>query len=86
MYVHIGGDYQVPARTILSILDIDQESTLEAGSINQLLLQQAERENRVEMVAVDVPRSLIITLERLYLSPIAAATLRKRLKEVDYGK
>lgn len=79
MYVHIGGEYQIPARTILAILDLDQPDTLEPGSANQRYLQRAEAQQRVEWIDWEVPRSFIVTLDRVYLSPISAATLRKRL-------
>lgn len=79
MYVHIGGEYQIPAKTIIAILNLDAPETLEPGSVNQRLLQAAEEQNLVEVVDWEVPRSFILTLERVYLSPIAASTLRKRL-------
>lgn len=81
MYIHIGGEYQIPTRTILTILDIEQQKMLEAESINQIFLQNAEQNGLVEFVEMEVPRSFIITVERVYLSPISAATLRKRLME-----
>lgn len=80
MYVHIGGEYQIPARAILSILDLEQRGMLEPESVNQQFLQAAEARDEIEWVEVTVPRSLVITLERVYYSPLAAATLRKRLQ------
>lgn len=85
MYVHIGGEYQIPARTIVAILNLDAPETLESGSVNQRLLQDAEEQDRVEVVDWEVPRSLILTVERIYLSPIAAQTLRKRLFVAEQG-
>ena len=34
----------------------------------------------VELIDVDLPKSIVITLEKVYLSPISASTLRRRLK------
>lgn len=81
MYVHIGGEYQIPSRTILAILDLDQPETLEPGSPNLRLLQLAEEQGRLQPVDWEIPRSFILTLEGVYLSPIAAATLRKRMDQ-----
>ncbi len=78
MYVHIGGDYSVSDRLILGIFDFDQTTESTPDTINYLY--EAEKRDQIEVVSPDLPRSFIVTLERVYVSPISVATLRKRLK------
>lgn len=79
MYVHIGGDYTISDRYILGIFDLDQTTAGAADTIHYL--NEAERAGRIEIVSPDLPRSFIVTLDRVYVSPVSAATLRKRLAE-----
>jgi len=41
-------------------------------------MQQMEEAEQLELMSGDLPRSLIVTLERSYLSPLASGTLLKR--------
>lgn len=80
MYIHIGGEYQLPRKLIIAIIDIEQTKSLDKGSINEVFLALAEKNDMVELIDVDLPKSIVITLEKVYLSPISASTLRRRLK------
>lgn len=80
MYIHIGGEYQLPRKLIIAIIDIEQTKSLDKGSINEFFLALAEKNDMVELIDVDLPKSIVLTLEKVYLSPISASTLRRRLK------
>lgn len=81
MYVHIGGDYTISDSYILGIFDLDQTT---AGSSDTVrYLNEAEKGGRIEIVSPDLPRSFIVTLDRVYVSPVSVATLRKRLSAPD---
>lgn len=80
MYVHIGGEYQISARTILMILNLDHKDGFQPNSINHHFMKMEEDKNRIEFVEMKIPRSLVLTLDRSYLTPISAATLRERWK------
>lgn len=80
MYVHIGGDYTISDSYILGIFDLDQTT---AGAVDTVrYLNEAERSGRIEIVSPELPRSFIVTLDRVYVSPVSVATLRKRLAAV----
>jgi len=79
MYVHIGGEYSIPDRLIIGIFDLDEVTS--ADSSTNAFLFKAEKEGRVETVSFDLPRSMIVTLERVYISPISAGTIRKRAQK-----
>jgi hypothetical protein len=82
MYVHIGGEYSVSDKLILGIFDFD--ATTEVGSETINFLKRAEVQDRIENVSPEIPRSFIVTLERVYLSPISVQTLRHRLNHHSY--
>lgn len=79
MYVHIGGEYSIPDRMIIGIFDLDEVTG--ADSCTNEFLFKAEKESRVETISFDIPRSMIVTLERIYISPISAGTISKRAKK-----
>jgi len=78
MYIHIGGEYSVSDRLIVGIFDFDE--TTREGSDTIQFLKRAQELDRIENVSSELPRSFVVTLERIYLSPISPATLRRRLK------
>jgi len=86
MYIHIGGDYTISDRYILGVFDLDQTTTGTKDTVQYL--NEAERSGRIEMVSPELPRSFVVTLDRVYVSPVSAATLRKRLAAglVEYGR
>ncbi len=81
MYLHIGNNYSVDVRDIVGIFDIEN-TTVE--KCTKLLLERAEKEKKCIYTTYEMPKSFIITVkngsERVYISQLSAATLRKRLK------
>ena len=78
MYIHIGGEYSVSSRLIVGIFDF--EETTQDGSLTRAFLKHAQDHDQIEFVSADLPRSFIVTVERVYVSPISATTLRKRIE------
>ncbi len=76
VYIHIGGECSIPGKTIIGIFDID-EVTKSNTNTNDYL-KKAEDEGRVETVSYDIPRSIIVAVDKIYISPISAGTIRKR--------
>ena len=83
MYLHLGGDVSVIDASIIGIFDIENTTT---GKTTGHLLDRAQREKRVVNVSYEMPKSFIICVEkgeeRVYISQISAATLRKRYKSL----
>ncbi len=76
MYIHIGGEYSIPGKTILGIFDFD---SIMSGNRDSLgFLRNAENKNLVENVSFDIPRSVVVAIDRVYIPPISARTIRKR--------
>lgn len=77
MYVHIGGECTVSDKFIVGIFDFD--GTTQEHSETRIFLRHAEENDRVEIVSPDIPRSFVVTLDRVYITPISVSTLRRRL-------
>ena len=77
MYVHIGGEYTISDKFIVGIFDFDGTTGPDSETIQ--FLRMAEKAGQVDIVSPDLPRSFIVTLDRVYYSPISPATLRRRL-------
>lgn len=78
MYFHIGGESSVSDKFIVGIFDF--ESLTAASSLAVEFIRRAESEGRVEIVSTEMPRSYVVTLDRIYLTPISVTTLRRRLE------
>lgn len=81
MYLHIGNDYSVLARDIVGIFDIENTSVSKS---TKEFLANAQRLKRVVYTTYDMPKSFIVCLdktltERVYISQLSCATLRKRM-------
>lgn len=80
MYIHIGGEYTLSDKWIIGIFDIDQTTTY--GSDTSNFLARQEKMGRLDIVSPDLPRSIVVTLDRVYLSPITAKTLVSRFYRI----
>jgi hypothetical protein len=87
LFLHIGENCSVFAKSVIGIFDFEVTTT---GSITREYLKVAEKENRVTYVSEQLPKSFVITAEYggeyVYISPISAATLNKRLSGLLSGE
>ncbi len=77
IYLHIGNNYSVDVREIIGIFDMDNTTVT---SCTKKLLDKAEKEKRLFLATYELPKTYIITKKRIYLSQLAASTLKKRLE------
>lgn len=81
MYLHLGQDFLVKTRDIIGIFDLD---TASVAKNTRLFLKKAEQEGAVVALSDELPKSLILTdfpTPTVYISPISAATLKKRCEK-----
>lgn len=86
MYIHLGMGVVVREEDVVGIFDM--ENTTVSGATRDFL-KRAQKENLVEDVCYDLPRSIVICRdyiggERVYITQIAPATLLKRSR-ADIG-
>ena len=77
MYIHIGGEISIPDRFILAIIDLDELDLQDKDSLG--FWEAAERAERVEMISAAIPQTMVVCLDKIYLCPLPASSLRKRL-------
>ena len=82
MYIHIGGDYTISSHLIIGVFDMERVTVDPEMNATMDVLRLAEEQSRLDIISMDIPRSMILTLEKVYLSPVSTATLRTRLNSV----
>ena len=80
MYLHLGSNISVPTDDIVGIFDLDHAST---SAVTRAFLRAAEEEGMVVTVGTELPKSVVVccprgSWQRLYISPLAPATLVRR--------
>ena len=82
MYLHLGQNTVITTREIVGFFDMDNTTVT---GITKKLLDRAEKEKKVFYATYELPKTYIITVkngkERVYVSQLAASTLKKRLME-----
>ena len=82
MYLHLGSNVSVPVEDIIAVFDMDNATTAKS---TREYLKAAEDEGMVAAVGGDLPKSLVVcsprgSWQRVYISPLAPATLLGRLE------
>lgn len=73
MYIHIGEDLNIRAQEIIAILD--KESVNSSSFVEEFLNRH---KGNVVNLSKKTYKSVIITTELIYLSPLSSGTLKKR--------
>lgn len=74
MFLHIGGDVIIPLKDVIGIFDL---SSAENSATSEFLSVAKEEGFIVDQIDGE-KKSFILVNDRIYLSPIASSTLRKR--------
>ena len=81
MYIHLGERISVHDSTVIGVFDIENTTI---GQDTRRYLNAREKKGRVVSVSEEMPKSFVVCMEpegeKAYISPISAATLRKRAK------
>ena len=77
MYLYLGGDIVLKSDKIIGIYDMDTSTVNKA---TRDYLSKAEKEKRTVYVNYELPKSFIVTEDKIYVCPLNTATLLKRSK------
>ena len=81
MFVHLGGDITVTDTDIAAVIDLD---TCPSSSKDMSNFLKAEEESmRIENIDGDIPKTIVITSNKTYVSPLSSLVLLKRLTKQD---
>lgn len=80
VYLHVGSEVIVGEQNIIGVFDIENTSV---SRFTRDFLRKKQGENRVVNVTAEIPKSFVVAVdamgrETVYLSQLAASTLRKR--------
>lgn len=77
MFLHLGDSTVVNSKEIIGIFDMDTSTVNKA---TRDYLNFAQKNNKIIYVNYDLPKSFIVTNDKIYVSPLNTATLLKRAK------
>lgn len=84
MYLHLGENVMVKMKNVVGVFDIENTTVTKN---TKLFLDNASKKNKVINVSSDMPKSFIVCVENkkesVFISPISASTLKKRLDSVN---
>lgn len=75
MFIHLGGDKIIRAAELIAIFDLSVERN---SKITKQFTSYAIKEKRVETIGEEESKSLVVTVDKVYYSPISSSTLKKR--------
>lgn len=75
MFIHLGGERIIRSSELVGIFDLSVEKN---SKITKQFTSQASLDKRVEMIGDEESKSLVVTIDKVYYSPISTATLKKR--------
>lgn len=77
MFVHLGSDFMINTDQIIAIINIDE---IMNNSIKDIIDIGVIEKKVYQIGPKDKAKSLIITTDKIFLSPISSTTLLKRAK------
>lgn len=80
MYIHIGGEVIIRSSELIAIFDLSIE---QSSKVSKQFIHNASDQTNVEVVTEEESKSLVITPNKIFYSPISAATLKKRANTVN---
>jgi hypothetical protein len=82
MFLHLGGDVLINQNKIIAILDLE---TAMKNLTSENFLKNIQKNETINYISEKgKEKSLVVTKDGTYLSPISSTTLLKRSKSIDF--
>jgi hypothetical protein len=80
LFIHLGGDTVIRSKDVIAILNSDVK---DSSKITKEFLKE-QKKDRMTIIEItkDLIKSVVITKEIIYFSPISSITLKKRAQAV----
>jgi len=75
MYIHLGGEKVILSSELVAIFDISIEKS---SKISKQFVSHAIQEKNVVRIGEEEAKSIVITKNTVYYSPISSSTLKKK--------
>ena len=79
MYLHLGSDVSINVNEIIGIFDIEKVTVQKY--MNEYL-SYCQKNGKIYYVSLDMPKSIIVCDDIVYISNVSCLTLRKRAEEL----
>lgn len=80
VFIHLGEDVVVQSRDVVGIFDWQ---VMEEAEITSEFLYRHQKDKLVEDIGGDLTKSIVITTDTVYLSPLSSLTLKRRAYTVS---
>ncbi|MBU8905753.1 extracellular matrix regulator RemB [Desertibacillus haloalkaliphilus] len=80
MFIHLGGDTVIRSKDVVAILDSEMENT---SSDTTDFLDAFRKSNQIIEISEDLTKSIVVTEEHVYFSPISSVTLKRRAQVIS---
>ena len=80
MYIHLGNKKNIREKDIIGIFDMDKATM---SKVTQKFLNKAEKENNLIMTVDEIPKSLILTEKKVYMSQLSPNAIYGRLTDKE---
>lgn len=80
MYLHLGSDVSVNVNEIVGIFDIEKVTV---QSYMNEYLSYCQKNGKIYYVSLDMPKSIIVCTDTVYISNVSCLTLRKRFEAIS---
>jgi hypothetical protein len=79
MYIHLGGEKIIRSSELIAIFDTSIE---QSSKISKQFVEYATQDKKIEAIGEEEAKSIVITREKIYYSPISSTTLKKRANQL----
>jgi extracellular matrix regulatory protein B len=73
LYIHLGDNFVVPSKEVVMILD--RQSSQSSFIVTEFLEKQ---EDKIVQLSHGEAKSIVVTMDKIYYSPLSSSTLKKR--------
>ena len=77
MFIHLGADVSVMSKSIISVINLEEVPPSQKETAD--FINSEDEINRLQYLTDDIPRTLIVTDEKTYVSSLSSAVLQRRL-------
>ncbi|MHA0857579.1 extracellular matrix regulator RemB [Paenibacillus sp. CMAA1364] len=76
MYIHLGGEKVIRSSELIAIFDISIEKT---SKISKQYVNHVKEEKVLITIGEEASKSIVVTKDAVFYSPISSSTLKKRV-------
>jgi len=79
LYLHLGGEKIIRTEELIAVFDI---SAGKSSKISKQFINNAQKNDNIEIIGEEESKSLIVSFNKIYYSPISSNTLKRRVNQM----